>query len=285
MEIHRLVQIKALKRAAFFRFGITRIIKTGTVLRPGDAGKFHPVDFVFENIPARCINNAEGHPVGAALLNLIGDQRSIRRRMIGRQRRRAVIRPAIRIKKDVRLRIAILSVEHILVLKPVIAAVEYPLGLFDGQQKFFVIPQLFKARLDGVTAGQGFQIGEGRLIFRRDPRRHRLILAHIRLKPAERISDAHAKKLVRLADCCSLRIGEFWFWLFHGSGFPHRLALGKEKSRPLFLRGAGFRKFGGATSAAHPNRPVSHGGGARRAEPLPRLFPQQSRAGWRRASP
>ena len=183
------------------RFGVAAVEKSAVVAGPRwRSGKFHPVEIIGKHRASGDLDHPDAPPVAAAILHRIGEQFAIGRGRPFRQRGGAVLGPAIGIDKRARRCASLFDHQHRLVLQAAITAIKYPAAAGFGQRDAFIIEQLRQPRLERRPAGQGRQIGLCHLILFGHPIGHRLLGAHVALKPAIGVGNCDTVQNIALRD-------------------------------------------------------------------------------------
>ena len=102
-------------------------------------------------------------------------------------------------------------VQHRLILQAIVLGVEIAAAGLEGGGIAFVVPQLGEAFVDGLSLGDGLQIGEGELVLSGDPLGDGRRLANVLLQPAIGIGDLDAVVVVGMVDAFRFGIRQVLF--------------------------------------------------------------------------
>ena len=209
VEVDRLIGVERLEFHPFGRLREARIEKSG-IADPRDAGELGPADLVRQHLAGGHIEQADGPPVRTAILDRIGQQLAIVRRLPVGQRGRTVLGPAIRVDQQARgPGQGIADKQLRLVLQARIAHVEIVGAGLARQAEPFVIHQRLDPLGKPIPLRQRAEILLGHRVLLLHPGRDRRIGPDIVLQPTIGIGDRLAERRLDNRATSGLRIGQF----------------------------------------------------------------------------
>jgi len=223
--VNLLVQVQRLEFRFRVGFRIATVVEAAAVRAPRHRGELQPFQLIGQQFTRGDVDHAPAAPVRAAVLDAVGQAAAVRRRHPLGKAYGTVLGPLVRIDQHPRLGVeAVLNVQHRLVLQPVVAAEEIMLAALDRQAETLVVPQRFQPLGKVPTGRQGFEVGVGDGILRRDPFGDLRGFAHVVFKPAVGIGHRGAVVVVKHIHGGGVRVfqnshgGRRCFSLLFGAG-------------------------------------------------------------------
>ena len=81
---------------------VAAVVEAGSIGHPRQLGEFQPFELLAEELAGLQIHDSSRSPVGAAILNGVGEEPSIRARIVGGERHGRVCRPGVGIDEELR---------------------------------------------------------------------------------------------------------------------------------------------------------------------------------------
>ena len=198
---------------SFFRSVVSAVIETFGIGSPLGAGELDPVDLIGRELAVGGVHHTNLHPVRAGFGHRAGAVFPVLGKSHRRKRHRPVVRERIGIEEHLALRTGgRRTVEHRLVLQPVVVEIVPRIAVFGRDALLGVIPQLGQPPADRVAERDLRQVILRHGILGLDPCRRRLRI--VVFQPTVGIRDLRPEIVVHHVGALRLGVGHV-FYLLH----------------------------------------------------------------------